>query len=308
MLDKELIKLANRASMYNTGDGCQTYYENRLKEFDTLFGDKNNFTEEQLKYFEERKEKYEKLVREYLEKDMREWIKQPSSLVTGMGNRSAYKIRQSAERQRKILEDYICNEKKFIENTKKGLEDLIPIEEQLDKIRKTGKCGVIMADDIYAIQKLEAKLEYHENKQKIMKEANVYRRKHKTLEGYPHLDIETIKELSPYEKPFETWSLTNNNNIIKKTKERLEELKNRKEEESDYIEKDWGQLIINRDISRVQFEFNAKPNEKVIEIMKNNAFKWSPSNKAWQRILTDNAIKVANSILNKNLIEEVWEE
>lgn len=308
MLDKDLIEKANDCTMFEFGNICQREFKYFVDKFDTLFGDKEKFNEKQIEYLQERKEGYAKLLKDSYEEQMRIKISCPSWVVTGRANYNFRKSDKAVARYEKSRKELNCNEKKFVENTKKGLEDLIPIEEQLDKIRKTGKCGVIMADDIYAIQKLEAKLEYHENKQKIMKEANAYRRKHKTLEGYPHLDLETIKELSPYEKPFEAWSLTNNNNIIKKTKERLEELKNRKEEESDYIEKDWGQLIINRDISRVQFEFNAKPNQKVIEIMKSNAFKWSPSNKAWQRILTDNAIKVANNILNKNLIEEVWEE
>ena len=40
---------------------------------------------------------------------------------------------------------------------------------------------------------------------------------------------------------------------------------------------------------RYRFIFDGKPEQEVIALMKSNGFKWSPSNKAWQRQITGNA-------------------
>ena len=40
---------------------------------------------------------------------------------------------------------------------------------------------------------------------------------------------------------------------------------------------------------RLQVIFDGKPNAEARQIMKSNGFRWSPSNSAWQRQLTDNA-------------------
>lgn len=48
-------------------------------------------------------------------------------------------------------------------------------------------------------------------------------------------------------------------------------------------------LAINKDLNGIEVTFESKPAQEVIEILKNNGFRWSPKNKAWQRQLTDNA-------------------
>lgn len=57
-------------------------------------------------------------------------------------------------------------------------------------------------------------------------------------------------------------------------------------------------IIHNTDINRLQLLFNGKPAPETISLLKKNAFRWSPSNKAWQRQLTANAIFAAKNIIN----------
>ena len=57
-------------------------------------------------------------------------------------------------------------------------------------------------------------------------------------------------------------------------------------------------IIHNTDLDRLQLLFNGKPNQNIITLLKKNAFRWSPSNKAWQRQLTNNAICAARNIIN----------
>lgn len=57
------------------------------------------------------------------------------------------------------------------------------------------------------------------------------------------------------------------------------------------------EVIKNHQIDRIQIMFPDKPSEEVRGILKNNAFKWSPSQGVWQRQLTGNAEYAVKTIL-----------
>jgi hypothetical protein len=59
------------------------------------------------------------------------------------------------------------------------------------------------------------------------------------------------------------------------------------------------EIINNYEIDRLQLLFNGKPSQDIINYLKSKAFKWSPSNQAWQRQLTNNAITEAKIFLDK---------
>ena len=77
--------------------------------------------------------------------------------------------------------------------------------------------NVISADDPQALEKLQARLEKLEAKQKEMRAVNAYYRKHKTLDGCPGLPptgIERLKaKMAHYrtEKPYASYELSGNN-------------------------------------------------------------------------------------------------
>ena len=56
-------------------------------------------------------------------------------------------------------------------------------------------------------------------------------------------------------------------------------------------------VIENYDMDRVQFVFPDKPSEGERAMLKGAAFKWAPSQGAWQRQLTNNAIYAAKRII-----------
>lgn len=58
-------------------------------------------------------------------------------------------------------------------------------------------------------------------------------------------------------------------------------------------------VVENFDIDRVQFIFPDKPTEEERAILKGSAFKWAPSQGAWQRQLTNNAIVAAQRIISQ---------
>ena len=177
------------------------------------------------------------------------------------------------------------------------------IQGLLDKIRSTGMGG-ISADDPQAVQKLEKKLESLEKSQEIMKAVNTYYRKHKTLDGCPHLLPEQLEKLKADmasswhlgDKPFATWALSNNSAEIRRVKDRIKSLSQQKEIGFVGWEFDGGKVEANTEANRLQIFFEDKPDEATRESLKSNGFRWSPKAGAWQRQLTSNAYYAADYI------------
>ena len=177
------------------------------------------------------------------------------------------------------------------------------IQGLLDKIRSTGMGG-ISADDPQAVQKLEKKLESLEKSQETMKAVNAYYRKHKTLDGCPHLPPEELEKLKAdmasswhlEDKPFATWALSNNSAEIRRVKDRIKSLSQQKEIGFVGWEFDGGKVEANTEANRLQIFFEDKPDETTREALKSNGFRWSPKAGAWQRQLTSNAYYAADYV------------
>ena len=177
------------------------------------------------------------------------------------------------------------------------------IQGLLDKIRSTGMGG-ISADDPQAVQKLEKKLESLEKSQETMKAVNAYYRKHKTLDGCPHLLPEQLEKLKADmasswhlgDKPFATWALSNNSAEIRRVKDRIKSLSQQKEIGFVGWEFDGGKVEANIEANRLQIFFEDKPDEATREALKSNGFRWSPKAGAWQRQLTSNAYYAADYV------------
>ena len=177
------------------------------------------------------------------------------------------------------------------------------IQGLLDKIRSTGMGG-ISADDPQAVQKLEKKLENLEKSQETMKAVNAYYRKHKTLDGCPHLPPEELEKLKAdmasswhlEDKPFATWALSNNSAEIRRVKDRIKSLSQQKEIGFVGWEFDGGKVEANTEANRLQIFFEDKPDEATREALKSNGFRWSPKAGAWQRQLTSNAYYAADYV------------
>ena len=185
----------------------------------------------------------------------------------------------------------------------RNMEEWREIEGLLDKIRSTGMGG-ISADDPQAVQKLEKKLAGLEKSQETMKAVNAYYRKHKTLDGCPHLSPEGIERMKAemssswhYEnKPYPTWALSNNSAEIRRVKDRIKSLTRQKEIGYVGWEFEGGKVEANTQDNRLQIFFDGKPDAEVREELKGNGFRWSPKAGAWQRQLNDNAYFAANYV------------
>jgi hypothetical protein len=151
------------------------------------------------------------------------------------------------------------------------------------------------------VEKLAAKLESAKKLQATMKEVNAYWRKFGICVGAPGITEEQAKKLDDkiataaysWEKqPFSSYTLTNNNADIKRWESKLRELSRGFEG----WEFEGGHAEANTELDRLQLFFDEKPNESQRANLKANGFKWAPSQDAWQRQLTDNAIYAANRL------------
>ena len=190
------------------------------------------------------------------------------------------------------------------EASDRNMQEWQEIQKILDKIRATGKGG-ISSDDPLALIKLQKKLSELEAAQKLMKAVNAYYRKHKTLDGCPDITEDTRLKIEAAmasgwradDKPFQSYALSNNNANIKRVKERIAELEKRQTEEApEGWEFDGGVVEINTELNRLQIFFNGKPDPDTRNDLKGHGFRWAPSQGAWQRQLTENAIYAAKKI------------
>lgn len=240
-------------------------------------------------------DRYAKKLAEWINKSNRIETMCPSVMITGGSNFPvAKKNKQNMARDRHY----------------KTLDEVTRIKEQIEHLRYAQT--VIKAGDSDAIEQLKAKLEKAEAKQAKMKEMNAYYRKHKTLKGYGELTDEKAAELdkaiseSWYGVPFMPAELSNNNAKIKNTKIRIaqiERLKNDAEtaetQGADKYTTDLFEVVENAEIMRLQLMFDDKPDAETRAVLKRNGFRWSPTNEAWQRQLTDNAKSAVKTIIKE---------
>ena len=196
--------------------------------------------------------------------------------------------------------------KKEKQNQARGrhYEDYKAIEGLLEKIAAAGTGG-ISADDPAALDKLKEKLETLENRQAAMKAANAHYRKHKTMAGYGNLTAETAAALDEKIKggyswqqcPHPAYQLSNNNATIKQVKQRIADLERRAEKPPQGWEFDGGKVVTNAEENRLQILFDGKPAAEIRAKLKSRGFRWAPSQGAWQRQLTNNAIYAAKEVL-----------
>ena len=160
----------------------------------------------------------------------------------------------------------------------------------------------ISGDDSEAVKRYETKLKQLETAQEHMKAVNKAWKQGKEALYELGLSDETIEKLKhkmpSYEtKPFPAWALSNNSAEIRRVKEKLEELKILDEMETENITFDGGEMKINLEINRIQFIFDDIPSKEIRVILKSHGFKWAPSEGAWQRQRTINAIRAAKRLL-----------
>ncbi len=140
----------------------------------------------------------------------------------------------------------------------------------------------ISSDDPEAIDKLKIKLAKLEDYQKDMKEKNAEARTNKV------------------EQPYAKYQLTNNGALVRGVKLRIEQLIAKQEMvANDDIKGNGFTLHEDKEQNRIQFLFTSIPSVEIRTELKHKGFRWSPTNKAWQRQLDNRGRYLAKDLITK---------
>ena len=159
------------------------------------------------------------------------------------------------------------------------------------------------------VERLQIKLDTLTELQEKMKAANKIVRSKKMSEEEQIDNLvalglnekQAVEILKPTERwqsvGFPTYQLQNNLAKIKATQAAIERHKAMAEAEDKEITFNGGRVVVCNSDERIRFYFDEIPTAEVRNLMKRNAFKWSPKNGAWQRQLTANCKFDAKRIL-----------
>lgn len=215
-----------------------------------------------------------------------------SSMITGPANFPVERNRKRMETAHKRMNEVSAH--------------LAAAQRRLERIAfPHGMGGVVRSADPDAITKLQAELadrrEWHEH----AKAANVILRKHGAA-ARPHLEaaglradvIERAMWLDHNGKPWGVHT-TNSSAAIRRIEDRIRGLERMKARGTVEKEADGVRIVENAEAARLQLIFPGKPDAATIAKLKENGFRWSPREGAWQRHLNNNARWAAERVLGQ---------
>ena len=214
-------------------------------------------------------DRYAKKFAEWINKGYRIDMMCPSVLITGGSNFPVRKKEKQNRSQDKHMEEY-----QYIKAIPDQIQDL------LSGYHK----DVIKSSDSDAIEQLKSKLK------KLQAEREQIKTENKQLKAKG-------------ESIYAPYILQNLGQNIRNVEQRIEQLEKTKAKPTSDVTKQYNttvcKVVENTEIMRLQLLFDGKPNDEIRSILKSHAFKWSPSNEAWQRQLTNNAKYETKSLLKE---------
>ena len=178
--------------------------------------------------------------------------------------------------------------------------------ELLENIKDYGHSAPIMSRDPEALTALRKKLERVKGQHEHMKAVNLFYRENDTLDGCPDIGplekaaIEGRMRQWNDRKPYLTWQIGNVRKQIQQIEKRIAEMEAAVQENAQPVAlEDLPGVTYHENSStmRVQLIFEGKPEPDIRAILKSHAFKWCPSQGAWQRQLTANGKRAAREVL-----------
>lgn len=152
------------------------------------------------------------------------------------------------------------------------------------------------------VERLQNKLDTLTELQEKMKAVNKIVRNSKLSEAEQYEELEalslsahTINEVmaepqySFLKKGFQSYQLSNNLAKIKATEQAIKRHTLMATTDDKELPFEGGKILICNSEERIRIMFDDIPNADTRAMLKKNAFKWSPTNKAWQRQLTPSA-------------------
>lgn len=96
---------------------------------------------------------------------------------------------------------------------------------------------------------------------------------------------------------FADYQIANNGSNIRRLKARLAAIESRRGRQTTEHEVGGVRIVQNAEINRTQIIFPGKPEEMIRKALKAHGFRWAPSEKAWQRHLSESAKWAAEHVV-----------
>ena len=184
----------------------------------------------------------------------------------------------------------------------KSFEKREKAEYYADKAESIANNNAISSDDPEALHKLNEKLKSLQEAQEFMKSANrhIKRNDKESFLKMPHATEKLWQELTTPNVMghigFAHYSLSNNSANIRQVQKRIEQLT--KQGARQPIDKlvNGVRIYENREANRLQMYFKGKPSGETRKQLKANGFRWSPTEGAWQRHISNQALYSAERI------------
>lgn len=302
-INEDLAKSAKEMNSFSDyrPNSATTEYNTLLEQFEASVNElleryPENINEDASNLIEYYKDKYAKKLAFAFNKRNSIEARMPSVMIAGPSNFNWRK----KEKQNSARENFWKEYASFF-----SVED----NYYFKKIKTLITNKTIYSDDALAIEKLNAKIDKLTDLQSKMKAVNTFYRKNKNLNECDLLTEkekielkQTLQMFPYYNQPYPSFELTNNNAKIKRLQERLEDLiklKERTNNENKYPEIEGLKVVEDTNDMRIRILFDEIPNEETRTTLKQNGFKWSPKNSAWQRQLTNNGIYSTKKLLNE---------
>jgi hypothetical protein len=195
--------------------------------------------------------------------------------------------------------------RKRIETTqRKSFEAAEKASYYADKAVSAATNNAISGDNPDAVNLYREKLAKLEAAQEEMKAVNkAFAKGDDALKALGLTDEQIVKmksNMPSYErKPYPSWALSNNNAEIRRVKEKIEQLEKLDVVQDERLTFNGGEMVVNTEANRVQFLFPGKPGDEIRSLLKSYGFRWDPSEGAWQRQRTLNAIRTAKYLVSK---------
>lgn len=166
--------------------------------------------------------------------------------------------------------------KKIDNAMRKGIENSKKAEYFENKVKNLENNYAISQDDPEATKRLKEKIQALENDRIKVKALKIIPRDY----SFSELDMRSV-------------SLTSLGAEIRRCKQRLEQLKKLDSVEAQEWKNNLITLEVNKDENRIMIYFPGKPDEETRKKLKQNGWRWSPINSAWQSYIHDYKIEWA---------------
>lgn len=300
-------------SEYKSGSATASYnsdvsrFDSNVNELIQKYGKNSTLTDKDWEDVYSIADRYAQSLEKYTDETNRNEASYPSWFIAGPARYNAKKNEALMNRSQALYENY---------------KDRIDPDDNvyLKKIKAILTNASIKSNDEAATAKLQDKYDKLKAELENGKAMNAYFRKYGTIKGFPGVSDKTAQEFlearerEPYfnKQPYAAYHMTNVNAELRRIQARIDALNKAKAQSeaakanpqaaaeataANYPKLDGVHVQENADEMRIQLRFDDIPPAETREKLKRNGFRWSPSQKAWQRLLNQNGKYAAQSVL-----------